>query len=119
MKMMLVVQAVMKFSFDPSLMGRSVDWAVQDVLSCASGSRKAENHAKCVQCGQTGRWRPDWSLESIKRKIMCLESDWQHSQTFHSIEQRRKGGPLVPAKKVDEAEGRDREQVGEEVSMGK
>ena len=29
------------------------------------------------------------------------------------------GRLLVPAKGVDEAEGRDREQVGEEVTMGK
>ena len=29
------------------------------------------------------------------------------------------GGLLVPAKGVDEAKGRDREQVGEEATMGK
>ena len=49
---------------------------------------------------------------------MCLESDWQYCQTFHSTEQRRREGPLVPAKGVDDAEGRDREQVGEKETMG-
>ena len=27
------------------------------LLSCASGSRRAANHANCVRCGQTCRWR--------------------------------------------------------------
>ena len=51
--------------------------------------------------------------------MMCLRSDWQRSQTFplHRAETQRR--LLVPAKGVDKAEGRDREQVGEEVTMGK
>ena len=49
---------------------------------------------------------------------MCLESEWQHSQTFQSIEQRCGEDFWFQPKKVDEAEGRDREQVGEEAIMG-
>ena len=38
-------------------MGRGVDWTAQDVAQRAGGSMRAENHARCVHCGQIGRWR--------------------------------------------------------------
>ena len=40
--------------------GRGVD--------CASGSMRAENHARCVHCGQTSRWRA-----SRRRSSICVE----------------------------------------------
>ena len=50
--------------------------------------------------------------------LTCLESEWPSSQTFHSREQRGRGFNLVP-NDVDDAEGRDREQVGDEATGGK
>ena len=54
----------------------------------------------------------------------CQESvrSWPielHPIFCQKITRFRSGGLLVPAKGVDEAEGRDREQVGEEAIMGK
>ena len=46
-------------------MGRGVDWAV--LLSCARGSRRAENHARSVHCGQTGHRRA-----SRRRSSSCV-----------------------------------------------
>ena len=45
---------------------------------------------------------------------MCVEADWPSSQTFLSSEQRAK----VIAKDVGEAEGPDREQVGDDATDG-
>ena len=68
----MTVQGVFDFSFDPSRVGTFASWVValtgqcKTLLSYASGSRRVENHAKCVQCGQPVRW------ESIKTKIKQL-----------------------------------------------
>ena len=57
--MMMIVQAVFDFSFGPLRVGTFVPWTLtgqcKTLLSCVSGSRRAENHAKCVQRDQTGR----------------------------------------------------------------
>ena len=63
MMMMIVVQAIFYFSSDPSRVENfesrvlTLTGQCKTFLSCASGSRTVENHAKCVHCGQAGRWR--------------------------------------------------------------
>ena len=53
------------------------------------------------------------ALAGVSRVGMAIQPD----TPLHRAE--TQGRLLVPAKGVDEAEGRDREQVGEEVTMGK
>ena len=48
-----------------------------------------------------------------------MESDWSSSQTFHSSERRHRGFTPLLSNEVDDADGRDREQVGEEVTERK
>ena len=47
-------------------------------------------------------------VSDIRAHQMCLESDWQYSQTFHSIEQRRWGDFWFQPV-----------EIGEEAIMGK
>ena len=52
--------------------------------------------------------------------ITCVRSrQWPSSQTLHSSEQRGRGLIWSSPKHVDDAEGRDREQVGDEATGGK
>ena len=70
---MMTVQEVLVFSFDPSRVGTFAPWVValtgqcKTLLSCASGSKRAENHAKCVQRGQTGRWSINTKIKQLRR----------------------------------------------------
>ena len=50
---------------------------------------------------------------------MCVESEWPSSQTFHSSDQKHRGFIRFLSNDVDDAEGRDREQVGDEATGGK
>ena len=49
------------------------------LLSCASGPRRAENHAKCMQCGQTGRWRA--SRRSSSTCVVVLQTPLRRRRT--------------------------------------
>ena len=75
--MMMIVQAVFDFSFDPSLVGTFASWVValtrqcKTLFSCASGSKRAENYEKCVQCGKTGRWRAEHQDEDQAAASWC------------------------------------------------
>ena len=74
-----------------------------------------------------GRATEKMAAKRVRQKLFVtvtsaserLESDWQHSQTFHSTKQRHKGDFWFSVEGVDEAEGRDREQVRVEVTMVK
>ena len=50
---------------------------------------------------------------------MCLGSDWQRSQTFHSSERKHKRFCLLPPDEVGDAEVLDTEHVGEDRTGGK
>ena len=52
-------------------------------------------------------------MPRAQRHMLCLGSDWQDGQTFHSTGVAQ-GFLLIPVSGADEAEGRVREQVGEE-----
>ena len=61
MMMMMTVQAILDFPI-PHVFATFASWVValtgqrKTLLNCASGSRRAENQAKCVRCGQIGPW---------------------------------------------------------------
>ena len=50
--------------------------------------------------------------------LMCLGSDWPSSQTFHSCEGRHRGLLFFYKNEVEDAEGLDKEQVGEDMIGG-
>ena len=61
--------------------------------------------------------RPSLRVEAILE--LCVEWNWPSSPTFHFGGRKAQGFILLLSNEVDVAEGRDREQVGDEATEGK
>ena len=86
----------------------SCPFALSFLFSCGGIVKTSRSLARSFTTCSTGRW-PHF------RGPSCLACVWSRikqmaTHSIHPMEQRRRGGLLVPVSGVDEAEGRDREQ---------